>query len=112
MLLVYHRAYDAKLLLLETPACALLWREGGRLKWLAGLMTTLSILCTADFPLALLLVFMDGMKSSIHTVWGRVLTAFVFHPAPLILFATGLFYLWVYFRRTAQEKPEACRVMP
>jgi hypothetical protein len=104
MLVVYHRAYDAKLLLLEVPACAMLWREGGRLKWLAGLMTTLSILCTADLPLALLLVFMEGMKGNIRTGWGKVLTACVFHPAPLILLVTGLFYLWVYFLRTTQER--------
>ncbi len=103
MLPVYHRAYDAKLLLLAVPACALLWREGGRLKWIAGLMTTLAIASTSDVPATILLGLMKGMKD-LNSVQGRLLTAFVFHPAPLILLATGSFYLWVYFRRTAQER--------
>lgn len=103
MLPVYHRAYDAKLLLLAVPACALLWREGGWLKWLAGSITTLAIASTSDVPVTLLLGVMKNMKD-IDSVWGRLLTAFVFHPAPLVLLATGSFYLWVYFLRTAQEK--------
>jgi hypothetical protein len=105
MLPVYHRAYDAKLLLLAVPACALLWREGGSLKWLAGVMTTLAIASTSDVPVTLLLGFMKNV-TDIGSVWGRLLTALVFHPAPLVLLATGSFYLWVYFLRTAREKKE------
>jgi hypothetical protein len=107
MLPVYHRAYDAKLLLLAIPACALLWREGGRLKWIAGLVTTLALLCTADVPATILMNMMTSMKGGIASLWGRLLTAFVFHPAPLILLATGSFYLWIYFRYTAHERREA-----
>jgi len=107
MLPVYHRAYDAKLLLLAVPACALLWGEGSHLKWIAGVMTTLAIACTADVPAAMLLVIMKRIDGGVTGVWGRLLTAFVFHPAPLVLLATGLFYLWVYFERTAQEKRES-----
>ena len=102
LLPVYHRGYDAKLLMLAVPACALLWREGGRLKWLAGVMTTLAIASTSDVPATILLSLMSGVKQ-IDTVQGRFLTAFFFHPAPLILLTTGSFYLWVYFRRTARD---------
>ncbi|MGA3130604.1 MAG: glycosyltransferase family 87 protein [Terracidiphilus sp.] len=110
MLPVYHRAYDAKLLLLAVPACALLWREGGRLKWLAGLMTTLAVVSTGDVPATILLGIMNSTQG-LDNISGRLLTAFVFHPAPLVLLATGVFYLWVYFRCTAQERPvtvDAC----
>jgi hypothetical protein len=107
MLPVYHRAYDAKLLLLAVPACALLWREGGRLKWIAALVTTLALLCTADVPATILLNMMTSMRGGIASLGGRLLIAFVFHPAPLILLATGSFYLWIYFRRTANEKQRA-----
>jgi len=31
MLVTYHRPFDAKLLLLAVPACAMLWAEGGRI---------------------------------------------------------------------------------
>jgi len=112
MLPVYHRAYDAKLLLLAVPACALLWREGGATKWLAGAITTLAIASTSDIPATVLLGMMNGMKDSLSSAWGRLLTAFVFHPAPLILLGTASFYLCVYFRRTAQESRapmDACR---
>ena len=104
MLPVYHRAYDAKLLLLMVPACALLWREGGRAKWLAGLMTTLAVLCTADIPATILLGVMKSTQVVMDSGGGKLLTAFVFHPAPLILLATGAFYLWAFFKRTAQER--------
>ena len=104
MLPVYHRPYDAKLLLLAIPACAWLWSEGGRLKWIAGLVTTLAILSTADVPATVLLVIMKSVNGGLAGVWGKLMTAFVFHPAPLVLLSTGVFYLWVYFRRTAQEK--------
>ena len=101
MLPVYHRDYDAKLLLLAVPACALLWREGGRMKWIAGIMTTLAIASTSDIPATILLGLLNSMKH-IDSVQGRLLTAFIFHPAPLVLLATGSFYLWVYFQRTSR----------
>jgi hypothetical protein len=104
MLPVYHRAYDAKLLLLTVPACALLWAEGGRLKWIAGLLTTLAIMCTADVSATILLVMMKSLRIGTADAWGKVLTVVFFHPAPLVLLATGIFYLWVYFRRTSKEE--------
>jgi hypothetical protein len=107
MLPVYHRAYDAKLLLLAVPACAFLWSEGGYLKWIAGVMTTLAVVCTADVPATILLVMMKSLRIGMAGAWGRVLTLLLFHPAPLILLATGIFYLWAYFRCTNQEKLES-----
>jgi glycosyl transferase family 87 len=107
MLPVYHRAYDAKLLLLTVPACASLWAAGGRARWMAGLMTTFAMLCTADVPATMLLGIMNSFKGELTSVWGRLLTAFVFHPAPVILLATSTFYLWAYYRCTAQEKRDS-----
>lgn len=106
MLPVYHRAYDAKLLMLVVPACALLWREGGRMKWLAGVLTTLAMLSTADVTASFLLGVMNGMQGSLKSGTGRLLTAFVFHPDALVLLATGVFYLWAYFLRTGRERAE------
>lgn len=103
---VYHRAYDAKLMLLSVPACAILWREGGRLKWLAGLITTLAIASTSDVPASFLIQTMASIKVVPGSTWGNLMTAFVFHPAPLILLVTGCFYLWVYYDRAAQERRE------
>ena len=81
----------------------LLWATDARLKWVAGLLTALALLCTADVPSTILLTIMNGVKIGTASILGKVLTVFVFHPAPLVLLATGVFYLWVYFRRTAES---------
>jgi Glycosyltransferase family 87 len=104
MLPVYHRGYDAKLLLLTVPACSLLWATDARLKWAAGLLTVLALLSTADIPSTVLLTIMNSLKIGTASIFGKILTVFVFHPAPLVLLTTGVFYLWIYFRRTAEEK--------
>ncbi len=101
MLPVYHRGYDAKLLLLTVPACSLLWATDARLKWAAGLLTAFALLSTADIPSTVLLTIMNSLKMGTASILGKVLTVVVFHPAPLVLLATGIFYVWVYFRRTA-----------
>jgi len=103
MLPVYHRAHDAKLLLLTVPACSLLWAEGGRLKWLAGWITTCAVACTADVPATILAMMMSRLGGGTSGVWEKVLMVLL-HPAPLALLAAGIFYLWVYFRRTSEEK--------
>jgi hypothetical protein len=104
MLPVYHRGYDAKILLLTIPACSLLWATDARLKWTAGLLTAFALLSTADVPSTMLLVMMNSLKMGTAGITGKILTVVLFHPAPLVLLSTGVFYLWVYFRRTAQEK--------
>jgi hypothetical protein len=104
MLPVYHRAYDAKLLLLTVPACASLWAAGGRVKWIAGSVTTLAMLSTGDVPTTILLGFMNDWKGGFASVSGRMMTAFFFHPAPIILLGTGVFYLWAYFKCTVAER--------
>jgi hypothetical protein len=98
ILVTYHRSYDARLLLLTVPACAILWTEGGRTRWLALGMNTLAILLTADIPLA----FFFHLTSNYHwdpaSLSGKMLTVLLLRPAPLILLAIALFYLWVYMR--------------
>ena len=104
MLPVYHRGYDAKVLLLTVPACSLLWATDARAKWPAGVLTAFALLSTADVPSTILLTIMNSLKIGTANIFGKVLTVVVFHPAPLVLLATGVFYLWIYFRRTAEEK--------
>ena len=60
LLPVYHRTYDAKLLLLTIPACALLWAEKGTRRWIALVLTSAGILVTSDIPLAILLRLTRG----------------------------------------------------
>lgn len=98
MLPVYHRQYDAKLLLLTLPACAMLWAEGGAIGWVALLLNTASILLTGDIPATILLLLTRNLSLGATGLGGKILTVVLLQPAPLFLLAMGIFYLLVYLR--------------
>ena len=104
MLPVYHRLHDAKLLLLTVPACAMVWAGGGTLKWPAGLLTSAAIVVTGDLPSTFLVVAEKSVNGHVTGLAGRVLELALLRPAAPILLATGVFYLWVYLRRTASDR--------
>jgi|SRR6185437_8593393 len=97
MLITYHRPYDAKLLLLAVPACALLWAEGRWTGRIALLLTGLAITLTSDLPLGILSFIITKFKLAEMSVGAKMLSIFVVRPAPLILLAMSIFYLWVCF---------------
>lgn len=97
LLVTYHRPYDAKLLLLVVPACALLWAEGRPIRWLALVVTSAGIVSTSDIPLAILLILTKNLHISTAGLSGEILTVLM-RPTPLILLVMGIFYLWVYLR--------------
>jgi len=101
MLPVYHRLYDAKLLLLTIPACAMLWARSGPLKWIAGLLNTGAIAVTADVPSTILVLFERSLNGRVTGIAAGLLDLILLRPAVPILLATGIFYLWVYLRNTA-----------
>jgi hypothetical protein len=99
MLPVYHRQYDAKLLLLTVPACAMLWAEGGLIGWLALLVNTAGFVVTGDLPWEFFLAFIKSFHLLTPGLSGRMLLVALIASAPLILLVMGVFYLWVYVRR-------------
>jgi hypothetical protein len=103
MLPIYHRIYDAKLLLLTLPACAMLWRRRGPSAWIALLVTTAGVLLTGGFPWAIFLLLLKDLHLSSAGFSGEMLTALQVFPAPVILLAVGVFYLWVYLWRPSHE---------
>ncbi len=106
LLITYHRVHDAKLLLLTIPAFAVLWAEGGLVKWLAFLIHGLTFLLCGDITLSLLLV----VESKLHlafTGWtGTMLKVLLERPIPLALLAMAIFYLVVYVRRVGSTAME------
>lgn len=103
LLPVYHRSYDAKLLLLSVPACAMLWAEGGLVGWLSVGINTLAIICTSDLPLVVFTLLVSHLRQA--TPWlsnSAVNAAFAF-PAPSALLVMSIFYLWVFAARCAPE---------
>jgi hypothetical protein len=90
MLPFYHRTYDARLLVLAVPACAMLWNERGpRGRW-ALAFTLAAIVFTGD--VFWVLFFQCTHYSGWSVTFGMI-------PAPLVLLAMGVFYLYVYLRQ-------------
>jgi hypothetical protein len=103
MLVTYHRSYDAKLLLLSVPACAMLWAEGGTIAWMALLIGTAGVVFTGDLPLAVLMHLTRHLYSPAAGLVEKTAIAVLTRPAPLILLVTAIFYLLVYSRRNDKQ---------
>ncbi len=103
MLVTYHRSYDAKLLLLAVPACAMLWEEGGPTAWIALLLSTAGVLSTSDIPLAILMRVTRNLYSPDASLAGKAFVSAVTRPAPLCLLAIAVFFLLVDVRRSRQN---------
>lgn len=102
MLPVYHRACDAKLLMLAVPACAMLWSDGSRIgKW-ALFFTASGFICTADLTWLIVLELIRKLQLPPSDLTRWMVEAVQVLPAPLSLLAVGVFYLWVYLRRTPE----------
>jgi hypothetical protein len=102
MLPFYHRQYDAKLLLLAVPACAMLWAEGGLIGRLALLVTTAGFVFNGDIFFAIVIrILTSHLPATVLS--GQIQAAVLVFPAPLILLVMSIFYLWVYVRRCSSH---------
>jgi hypothetical protein len=101
MLPVYHRQYDTKLLLLTVPACALLFIERRSVGWLALLVTAAGFVLNADIPWVIFLALIKTFHAPTTGLAGKILIGVQVFSAPLILLVMGIFYLWIYARRSA-----------
>ena len=68
LLPVYHRTYDARLVLLTVPACAILWKEGGPLGWCALALNVAAIVLTGD-PFWIVFFQITQYSRPSATVW-------------------------------------------
>ncbi len=96
MLPVYHRLDDAKLLLLTVPACAMLWVRGGSIGRIATLLNASQILLTSGIPWAIFFAMLKHIHLSETEFARQFLVGLQVFPAPMILLALAVFYLWVY----------------
>ncbi len=106
MLPVYHRQYDAKLLLLTIPASVMLWAEGGAVGRLAMGVNIAGLALTGDLTWAIFLGLIKHLQSSHTGFSGWVLMAMQVFPAPLVLLVMAVFYLWIYARKSSKAPPE------
>jgi hypothetical protein len=97
MLPLYHRLYDAKLLILSIPACAMLWLQGGVIAWVAVLLNLGAIVLTSGFFWAIFLRILPHLS-----IPSSILVAAQVLPVPGILLVSAVFYLWIFLRQKAQ----------
>ncbi len=98
MLVTYHRAYDARLLLLTIPACATLWAEGGAIGRIAVLVNTLGIAFTGEIALAILILLTKNLHPNPAGLFGKIETLLLMRLSSLVLLVMAVFYLWAYVR--------------
>jgi hypothetical protein len=103
LLVTYHRPYDAKLLMLTVPACAMLWAEGGAIRWIALVVSTAGLVLTGDIPLALFSVIGNNLHMNTTGICDQMLMVVLLRPASLIMLVMGTFYLWAYVWHTAPD---------
>lgn len=98
MLPLYHRLYDAKILILTIPACAALWAVGGRLAKITLLVEGIGLFVTADLPWAFFRTLISHLQAS-TTGMSRAFLIFVLSfPVPLALLLMSCFYTAILSR--------------
>jgi hypothetical protein len=95
---IYHRQYDAKLILLAVPAFATLWSRRGRLGWAALAVTGVAVFFDGDFTWVAILQFTQKLHLYPNGPYSPGMTALLDFPVPLSLLAMTTFYLCVYWR--------------
>jgi hypothetical protein len=104
---VYHREYDAKLLLLTVSAGVMLWAEGSPIGRLALFLNTLGFVLTGNLTWAVLLGVINRLHSPATGLSHWILIARQVFPATLILLLISVFYLRVYARECSHSVLEA-----
>lgn len=98
MLPVYHRTYDARLLLLTIPAFAMVWAERGARRWLALVASLAGVIFTGDVVLATIVWATGKMHFSMVTLQDKARLILWTRPLPLLLLAIGCFYMSICLR--------------
>jgi hypothetical protein len=98
MLPIYHRQYDAELILLSVPACLLAWSRGGRVGKFALAINVLAFVVIGDIPWTILLALVQRIPAANGSTAARLMVMVQVLPVPLTLLALGIFYLWLYAR--------------
>ncbi|HUD56609.1 MAG TPA: hypothetical protein VMR02_15380 [Terracidiphilus sp.] len=104
LLIDYHRRNDTKLLLLSVPACAMLFSQGGRKGRLALALTSTAFFFTGDIPWMIGIECLNSLQVHHKLLASYLQIPMCVLPAPLSLFAVGIFYVWIFIRTKAIPK--------
>jgi uncharacterized membrane protein YccC len=82
--------------LIAVPACASLWARSGRYKKTALGVTAVAFFLNGDLPWEIYQIGMRHLHQPLVGFQSQLALAGLMLPVPLMLFATGLFFLRVY----------------
>ncbi|HEX7728840.1 MAG TPA: glycosyltransferase family 87 protein [Terracidiphilus sp.] len=107
LLPVYHRQYDARMLLLTIPGCVVLCTQLPHFGGMTKLVTAGAILFTGDLLWAILLALlsMAPQPATPRAQWFHAAVEML--PAPLVLLLAAIFFLWAYWRFAAVQDADA-----
>lgn len=98
LLPVYHRQYDARLLLLTVPACSMLWAEANLMGRLAAAITAAGAFTIGDLPWVFLVNHVKALPPPDSELSWKLRIALLAFPIPTVLLLVGTFYLWAYLQ--------------
>lgn len=95
LLPVYHRSYDARLLLLAIPGCMLLWKRNPRAGQIGSALLAAGTLVTAGIPWSIF-AQVAARHAAGSLLAAPVLRWLVTATVPLTLLGAGVFFLLAY----------------
>ena len=107
MLPIYHRQYDAELILLSVPACVLAWNRGGLVGRFALGINLVGFVIVGGLPWGILQNILKTLPVSSHSILERMVTMVQVFPVPLTLLTMGIFYLLLYIRWHGEPRTQA-----
>jgi hypothetical protein len=105
LLPIYHRIYDAKLILLAVPACSILWKRGGPQAWGASLITLTGFVVTGAIPWAISFPLLARLLPHGGNFARWVLIALQSCVVPAVLLAFSVFYLFFFVKAAGHAEP-------
>ena len=103
LLAVYHRPYDARLLLLTIPGCAMLVRRGGWTGKISRALTLVAIVLTGDLTTTFLPAALPLLHVGTATLIDEIMILLVTRTGVLALLAMSVFHLAVYIHATMRS---------
>jgi len=103
LLAVYHRPYDARLLLLTIPGCAMLARRGGWTGKISTALTLVAIVLTGDLTTTFLPAALPLLHVGTATLIDEIMILLVTRTGVLALLAMSVFHLAVYIHATMRS---------
>ncbi len=104
MLPVYHRVYDARILILAVPMTAILWKRRSQYSKISVFIGATTIVLTGAIPWGIFLRISSGLHPSTNFSKSIAVISQV-APVPVILLISSVFYLRAYWVEAQAENP-------